>query len=1089
MKKRFLLIMGIVCISIQVFSQQRVINGKIVSGGDALPLAGVSVKVKGGSNGTTTNANGAYTISVSRGQVLIFSYVGFTMKEVLVGQQKVIDITLDSDAKNLSDVIVVGYGTQKRANLTGAVSTVDISKTLGTRPITDLARGLQGAVPGLTITTPSGELGKNPLIRLRGITGSLNSPNGAQPLVLVDNVEMQNLQMVNPEDIEAISVLKDAASTSIYGTRAAWGVILITTKSGKKGAPVAVSYTNNFGFGQPTTVPKIASASEGADMVLQALRRSGNNPGLQSFSVLGMSFDSIGNQKIRNWQNAYGGQDLGPEMVVGRDYEIRNGSLYFYRPWDPLKMYMRDWSPSMKHDISISGGSEKTTFNLGLGYLGQNGVLKVNPDQFDRYNGSLGVTSEVNKWLDVRAKLMTSSTLTTTPFIFSSTALGPWYYLLRWPAVYPYGTLDGKPFRSSITEVQQAQMNQDRNTLTRISAGATIKPLTGLSINLDYTYTGNNEHVQSVGGGASGIDFWAGQLNYLANYQSATYDKVTYISNWDALNTAKAYATYDLKLRDHRIKIIAGSDFDQYKSYGQYSERRNVIDPNFGQIALTTGDQYSYAASGFSNGNQWPITQWSTLGFFGRINYDYKNKFLLELNGRRDGSSRFPPKDAWAFFPSMSAGYVLTEEKFMESTQKYLSFFKLRGSWGILGNQGVGDYRFLSTMASTTSNWWIGSSNSVTFSTPQEVKSTLTWEKIGTLDFGVDSRFLNNKLGVTFDWYQRTTSDMIRPGVTLPSSYGGNTPVRNYGAMQTTGWELAVDFKQSFNDFQLNATVVLSDFKEKITKDANVTKGINDIYAGKTIGEIWGYESQGLFQTADFTGQDATGRWTPKGGIADQALLEGNSNWFKFGPGDVHYRDLNGDGKINPGTSTVDDHGDMKVIGNSTPRYQYGIRLGMNWKGFDFDMFWQGVGKRDVWPLGGGPVFIPGFSVAEAWYQHQTDYWTPTNPNAYYPRPTNNPVNAFNFYKQDRYLLNMAYIRLKNVQLGYSLPKRLVKAIHINNLRVYASGENLLTFDKLKLPIDPEVDYTVEQYANAGDAFGRVYPYRKVISFGIQVTF
>lgn len=801
MKSRILLIfLATILLVINAYSQQRTLSGRITSASDGSPLSGVSVKVKGQPTGTTTDADGIYSISISPKQVLVFSYVGFTIEELVINQQASLNVSLVNDAKSLSDVVVVGYGTQKRANLTGAVTTVDVARTLGTRPITDLARGLQGGVPGLTITTPSGELGKNPLIRLRGITGSLNSPNGAQPLILVDNVEVQNLQMINPEDIEAISVLKDAASTSIYGTRAAWGVILITTKSGKKGAPTRVSYTNNFGFSQPTTVPKIASAGDGADMVLQALRRSGNNPNLQTFSVLGMSFDSIGNQKIRNWQNTVAGQELSSEMVAGRDYEIRNGGLYFYRPWDPLNLYIRDWTPNQKHDISITGGSEKTSFNIGLGYLGQNGVLKVNPDQFDRHNATLGINSEVNKWLDVRGKFMVSSTLTTTPFIYSGNGLGPWFYLLRWPAVYPYGTIDGKPFRSAVTEVQQAQMNKDRNTLTRVSAGFTIKPLEGLNINLDYTNTTNNQHVQMVGGGVSGIDFWAGQLNYLANYQSATYDRVVSVSNWDALNTAKAYATYDLRLNDHKIKIIAGGDFDLYKSNGQYSERRSVIDPNFGQIGLTTGDQYSYATAGFSNGNQWPITQWSTLGFFGRINYDYKNKFLLELNGRRDGSSRFPPKDAWAFFPSMSAGYVLTEEEFMQPVQQYVSFLKLRGSWGILGNQGVGDYRFLSTMASSSSAWWIGSSNAVTFSTPQEVRSTLSWEKVGTLDFGIDSRFLANRLGITFDWYQRTTSDMIRPGVTLPVSYGGNSPVRNFGAMQTTGWELAIDFKQTFSN-------------------------------------------------------------------------------------------------------------------------------------------------------------------------------------------------------------------------------------------------------------------------------------------------
>lgn len=1077
------------CMLFQVaYGQTSKITGSVVDENQQ-PLEGVSVLVKGGTVGANTGPDGLFELQVpADGRILIFRYIGYADKEVRVGDSTSISVVMTKTDQQLTDVVTVGYGTQKRANLTGAVTTVD-TKVLETRPITDLARGLQGVVPGLTISTTSGELGKNPHIRLRGVTGSLNSPNGTQPLILVDNVEMQNLQMINPEDIESISVLKDAASTSIYGTRAAWGVILITTKTGHKNMPSRITYTNNFSFSQPTTLPELASASQGADMVLQALRRSGNNPNLESFSVLGMSFDSIGNQKIRDWEQKYGGQDLGPEMVEGRDYEERNGKLFFYRSWDPMKQYMRNWSPQQKHDLSITGGSANTTYNIGLGYLGQKGVLKVNPDEFDRYNASISVNSTIAPWLDVRGKMLLSSSLTTTPFIFGSAQYGPWYYLLRWPAVYPYGTIDGKPFRSAVTEVQQAKMNTDKLNYLRASAGATLRPIKNLSINVDYTYSTNNEHFHKTGGGTSGIDFWAGQLNYLDNYQSESYNGVTYVSNWDQMHTAKAFATYDWNMTDHQFKFILGSDMDLYKSWGQYSERRGLIDPDFGEIGLTTGDQYAYASPGFHNGNQWPVTEWSTLGYFARINYSYKDKYLLELNGRRDGSSKFPQKDAWAFFPSMSAGYVLSKENFMKPLENAVSFLKIRGSWGQLGNQGVGDYRFLSTMASSTSGWWIGDNNEITFSTPQEVRSSLTWEKIATLDFGLDARFLNDKLGATFDWYQRTTSDMIRPGITLPSSYGGSSPVRNYGAMQTTGWELSLDYRQTFGkDFQLTAAVTLSDFKEEITKDANVTKSINSIYNGKVLGEVWGYETVGLFQESDFQGKDAAGRWIPKSGIADQSYLEGNSNWFNFGPGDIHYKDLNGDGKIDPGNSTVEDHGDMTVIGNTTPRYQYSFRLGMVWKGFDLDMFWQGVGKRDLWPTGGGPVFIPGFSVAEAWFEHQTDYWTQDNPDAYYPRPTSNPLNSFNFYPQSRYLLNMAYLRLKNLQIGYSLPLEMINKIKLQKLRVYVSAENLLTFSPIQIPIDPEVDYTEDQ-STGGNTFGRVYPYRRTISFGLQVTF
>ena len=1075
-----------ICLSISVCAQT--ITGQIIDKSTQKAVVNASVVAGKNTKGAISDESGNFSLTINGERTITVSSVGYKPQTIPITTGATYQVELEATESNMEEVVVVGYGTQKKANLTGAVTTVDVNKTLGSRAIPDVARGLQGAVPGLTITTATGDLGTDPKIRLRGLVGSLNTGvDGAKPLILVDNVEIPSLQLINPEDIQSISVLKDAASASIYGTRGAFGVILITTKSGKKGSPNRISYSNNLAWSKPTVMPSLSSGADNSEASLSALRRF--NPNASSVSIIGYSVDSATIVKMREWDAQYGGQDLGDDMVKGRDWDIIGGKLFFYRSWQPDKMYMKDWTLMQKHDINVTGGSEKTSYNLGLGYMNQGGVLKVNPDKFDRYNLTLGINSSVNDWIDVRGKVIYSKTNNETPFIFSATQYGPWYYLYRWPANYPYGTYEGKPFRGTIAEVEQAKLDKTTDALARISAGATLKILPGLTVDADYTYTSINTHLHQTGGGTMAYDFWSFNgtaLNY-TNYQNVSFNKVRYYSEWNDRNTGRAFATYNKKLGDHSFKLIAGGDVEISRLTNQSSERRNLLDPNYGQIGLATGDQFVTGGS----------SHWSTLGFFGRLNYDYKSKFLLELNGRYDGSSRFPINELWGFFPSVSAGYVLTEESFMNPVKDYLSFFKIRGSYGSVGNQAVGGNRFLSVMNSSNSGWILPTGNALTLSTPSALSPTLTWETIETLDFGADARFFGNKLGVSFDWFQRTTSDMIGAGVTLPSSYGAGSPVRNYGELTGKGWELAIDFNHTFpNKLQITLGAVLSDATEKITKFANTTKsipgtiaGINTTYyEGMMLGEIWGFETDRLFTESDFNGRDAAGRYIYGKGIASQTKLESGS--FMFGPGDVKYKDLNGDGEIYFGTNTIGDPGDKKIIGNSTPRYQYGIRLDANWMGFDFALYMQGVGKRELWAS--GPVVFPGFRGSEAWYAHQMDYWETDNPNAFYPRPTDYgaTVDRWDFQPQTRYLLNMAYLRMKNITLGYTIPAKISGRLKMNRARVYVNGENLLTFDKLgEVPIDPEIDFSQTQLNNDRAGFGRVYPYRKTISVGVQVTF
>jgi TonB-linked SusC/RagA family outer membrane protein len=1055
------------------------INGTVVDNSSGNPIEGASVIAGDRTAGVFTNAAGEFTIELDGADYFTVSSVGYAPQRVNVTGASSYIIRLEIRQSDLEQVVVVGYGTQTRANLTGAVSTVDVAATMQSRPITDVARGLQGTTPGLTITSPFGQPGVAAKISLRGLQGSLNATQGAKPLILVDNVEILDLQLVNPEDIESISVLKDAASASIYGTRATWGVILITTKSGRKNTDGKVTYSNNLSWNKPTIVPEPAEPVKGIETVLSALRRTSNNPNITQYGVLGMYFDEIGMEKIRNWVNTYGdGSGLGLEMVEGRDYEIRDGKLFFYRPWNPMKMYMKEYAFQQKHDISVNGGGDKTTYHLGLGYLNQGGVLKVNPDKFERYNLTLNLTTDVKEWMEARGRINLAQSTQTYPFQFSGASLGPWAYLTRWPAVYPYGTIDGKPFRSALTETAQAKMDTEKGTLAKVQVGTTLKPVKGLTLDADYIFSAWNEHIHSIGGGTSGIDFWGGSLTYRENYQSASYDRVMYTSWWSYMNTFKAFATYTTNIGNHNLKFIAGGDMDYFREWMQRSERRNIMDPNLGEPNLATGDQ-------FVGGSR---SHWATLGYFARVNYSYKNKYLLEFNGRYDGSSRFPTSDQYAFFPSASLGYVLSEENYMDFAKDVLSFLKIRASLGTLGNQDVGNNRFLSTMSSTNSGWLIGSVNQLTMSTPTPLSPILTWEKVTTLDFGVDARFFDNKLGIAFDWYRRTISDMITGGVTLPSTFGAASPVRNYGEMQTTGWELTADFRHSFNNgLNINVTGVLSDFQEKITRFANTTKTIGTNYEGRVLGEIWGYVTDRYFTADDFTGQQPNGKWIPKAGIPDQTWMEQGSAWFFYGPGDIKYKDLNGDGKIDAGSNTVNDPGDQKIIGNSTPRYQFGVTISADWKGFDLMAYFQGVGKRDYWP--NGPVFIPGWRQAEVWYQHQMDYWTEDNPNAYYPRPTNYNEGVDgrkNFYPQTKYLLNMSYVKLKNLALGYTVPASLSSKLKLQKFRVYVATENLVTWSPIQVPVDPEIDYYPGQDSSG---FGRTYPHQKRISVGVQATF
>lgn len=573
-------------------------------------------------------------------------------------------------------------------------------------------------------------------------------------------------------------------------------------------------------------------------------------------------------------------------------------------------------------------------------------------------------------------------------------------------------------------------------------------------INADYTWNfygkSSNQHVQNF------YDYTAvpGTENY---YPWTNPSSVTVTNNDDYYNAFNAFAEYTFSLKEkHNFKVMVGyNQENKHKKY-HYAGRKNLIDSSNPSLNLAYGDMAM-------NGSE---THWSVNGFFARINYDYKGKYLLELNGRYDGSSKFPHGDRYAFFPSASVAWRVSEEKFWEPIRGWFDNFKLRASYGSLGNQALdesryGNFPYLATYGINTKyGALLNGTRPVAVSVPGLVSASFTWETVNQIDFGFDASFFGGRLNTSFDWYRRNTKDMLTAGQALPAVLGTSVPQENAADMKTVGWEVSLEWNDRLsNGFGYHIKGVLSDYQASITKFSNPTKLLGTHYVGEKLNEIWGYVSNGLFQSDE----DAK--------AADQSYLSGGS----WGAGDVKYEDLNNDGKIDIGKNTLDDSGDRKIIGNSTPRYSYGITAGFDYKGFDFEMFWQGIGKRDYW-LGGSQFW--GFT--DEWCTPLTsslDYWTEDNRDAYFPRLHHYGVNGGNHQVSTRYLQNAAYLRLKNVVLGYTIPRSITEKVKISRLRVFVQGENLLTFTPLIDSYDPETLNNM------------TYPINKKISVGLNLTF
>ncbi len=1099
--KKSVLTVAFAILSVLVLNAQDVFRG-VVTDGDGEPLIGASLVEKTGGKYALTDTDGAFTLQgLSFPAVLTVSYLGFDDKEVtLTGKEpQPYTIVLTSENNVLNELVVVGYGTQKRVNLTGAVSVID-GKELNSRPVTNTAMAIQGADPSLVLTTSGGSIdGTNYSVNVRGKV-SLNS---GSPLVLVDGVE-GSLTQVNPNDIESISVLKDASACAIYGAKASAGVILINTRSGADG-DAKITYNGRFSIS--------------------------DNTARTDFMTSGYDYVTLTNDFYTTYKG-YGAWTYSPEQMEML-YERRNDKTENpLRPWiipDETGQYTYvylgnfDWygfvfnrtRPETEHNVTVRGGTDRVKYYASARYLYREGLFAgAAQDKFDGLYLRGKVDARITKWLTYSSNISLERTkydwggfwemdgtqgYSSQGIIWNITQnVGP--NLLPYNpdgtvAMVPGFLADANsPLMSGRGGVFMDGRNHNLNAnnywtwTNRLKAD--LAP--GLSFTVDYTYrrrdrranfrslpTANsydnvNKRMYS-GNGLTGGDFSNGSV----------YDFTREYRYYQDGNVVNAFFSYNNSFGDgHNLSATLGANFDDYYSSSITVQQKGSLSDALSYINMANGEIEKAAQSNSS---------YRTLGVFGRVNYDWKGRYLAEVSVRADGSSRFPANHRWGVFPSASAGWRISEEQFFRPIKDVVSSMKLRASYGTLGNQQVDNYYYWEEIKTGLLSGYTfdGMSNAAYSYSEAPVSGRLTWETVVSKNIGLDLGFFRNRLTFNADFYIRDTRDMLTAGMALPYVYGEDAPKENAADLRTRGYELALSWKDNVElggkPLYYGVTATLGDFVTHITRFDNEKNLLSSNFVGKRLGDIWGYRTDGLFATDDEAAayEAAYDSFsTVNKGIASQA-----APYNHLMAGDIIYRDLNGDGKINTGDNTLDNPGDREVIGNSLPRYNYALKGDFSWNGLDISIFFQGVGKVDWMPSANcsyfwgpysyhRPTFIPNDFVQKCWSAEPGA----DNSKAVFPRMRGRVATSSNLVTSDYYLQNAAYLRLKNLTVGYTLP---IKSRVIEKARIYFSGENLFYISPLTRAskyIDPEV-----ATSSAGDDCA--YPYSRTFSLGVDITF
>ncbi|MBO5225130.1 MAG: TonB-dependent receptor [Parabacteroides sp.] len=1026
-----------------------------------LPLAGVNVVIKGTTLGTITDVDGKFEIAnVPVGAILVISYMGYKDSEVKASEK--VSIILHEDNELLEEVVVVGYGTQKKANLTGAVDKIT-SEAMDALQVNTIGEALQGQVPNLEVGIADGKPGRAASFNICGTT----SLNGGSPLIVIDGVPSNETQLNNlsPRDVEDISILKDAASAAIYGARGTFGVILVQTKRAKQGE-FKINYNNRFGWSKATRLLEpYSNAGDYLDIIQNEFNNNIGQYGVISNAELEYAHQVAANPSLPAYQFV---------MEGGKQKLVAGGHVNdFNDEW------FRTLSPKQSHHISLSGGGEKFRYFVSGDFNHEEGSLELKPDKINRYSITSNIVYDINKHVSLTHKGSFNLRDEDLPNMYvSSWRSNIW----RWIEMFNHGLwpaevmLDGKEIVTESGFLKKFISDYSEYTKKRHEVsntfGLDLSFLNNdLRIHGDVTYQFSNLHTVQWGDVAGVGPVWADNNSLLSQYGANSYFRRT-MENTRSINV-NAYATYNKSIKNHNFTVMAGMNYEDYDWIQEYAERKDPLSLNEHSLNLGTG-AYTATDSDSKYANQ------ST---FFRVNYDWHDRYLLEVNGCYNVSSRFAAGNRDAFFTSLSAGWRVSEEPFFEPLRSSIDNLKLRASYGSLGNQNIGVYDYLSMLTFSQSNFNLEGER-VSYTTNPKPKSTnFTWETAETVDVGIDFSLLSNRLSATFDWYQRTTKDMLTKYHSLPSVFGATVPQENNATLRNRGWEVSLNWRDQFklvdHNFSYGIRFNLSDYKAVITDYYNPTNYLGDYYEGMEIGEIWGLNTLGLFAT------DEEAKNSP--------IVDANQYRQYIAAGCLKFEDVNNDGKISKGSWTLDDHGDYRIIGNTTPRYQYGITLNAAYRGFDINVFFKGVGKRDIYPSSESTAFWGPYSrryvilpehVAE-------DRWTEDNPDAYFPRPQGYIASNSNgdlTIPQTRYLQNAAYLRLKNLVIGYTIPKSLTQKAKIDNLRVYVSGQNLFEFTKLHSSLDPEgldLDPDASQYVGMGTS----YPVQRVFSFGLEVQF
>lgn len=1046
------MLMGIFLFAHQLMAQDISVSGNVKDEkGEA--LIGVSIQVKGTTIGNITDIDGNFMISsVPANSELVFSYMGYQTQTIAVKGNKVINVTLKEDSQALEEVVVVGFGTQKKVNLTGAVASVG-AEVLENKPVANVGQALQGVVPNLNVSATNASPNSSPSFNVRGGT-SIGLKEGktdewevksGSPLIIVDGIQVDTdyLNMMNPSDIENISILKDASAAAIYGARATYGVMLITTKSGKNETKATVTYNLNMQWNTPSHTPDILDSYTHQLASNKQTEMTGGTVTPWMETLLAAKKKYMEDPRPENaWiYNEGSATDI---------TWVANNNLY--------ENYVKNWTPLQRHNISISGGSAKTRYYISLGYQRQEGMYEVNTDVQKRYNINVNLTTKITDWFDVASKISFNTSNYNEPWLVSGKGSSVWASMKNEPGRnlnMPLKTGPNDPIPNAWTDnifgwLAYGATRQTHNTNTVYSVAPTLTILPELNIKAELSYR-PTEYFQKriIPLREYVVSDWV-NLNTTHTNPSTVREETTHSDYY----TINAYANYNKAFGQHNVSGVVGFNQEWYHYRKLYGEAQDILTNDLPTLGMTTGTQYSG-----DNEEHWAIR-----GAFVRANYDYAGRYLFEFSGRYDGTSRFGKNSRFKFFPSFSAGWRLSEEKFMANTRSWLDNLKVRGSWGSLGNQDVANYAYIASYGAADYISWVMNGDQIKGMSPTGIiASDLTWETASTLDFGVDVTLLKGRLDATFDWYTRRTTDILMNGIKLPAVLGATVPKRNSGELKTNGWELSLKWKdQLSNGIRYDVGLVLSDYQSEVIKfTGNPNKLLSTLYDGMKMGEIWGYETVGILQESDFT-KDENGKLTLIG--PSQTKIQST-----IYPGDVRYADLNNDGEISKGDETVENPGDRKIIGNSTPRFQYGITGNISWKNFDLNIFFQGVGKKDVWI--NDNVFWGGSGTSGNWEMYNNS-WTPERTNAKYPMY----AGRISSITQSGYLFNAAYLRLKTLALGYTLPKAWVNKAKLSNVRLSISGYNLFEITQIPNLYDP-------------DQISSSYPMMRSVAFGLQVGF